>query len=355
MMNKRVVGLFIALTLSGCSSLHQSESVEKNELPTVNENKEVLVPENKVEKEENIFLKQSKNLKIKDDSVYYLNSINNGSIPLMDTPVTLIFIEEEGLKNVAKGFSGCNDYYFKYKISNNVFVLGEVVTTNFKCEKPEAKFENFLFKELGKNPNIRMNNEYVVIKGFDKELLWKKKNSISSPKSARKVITSSPKKEINDEFEGVEIMDDFKEEDIVHTKQKVRKEEVKRKYYNNHKGITVTKYNINDLHIYKKSLSRTENISIRNKAVVIKNKLGGESRIVNLNLENGDTIPLIEYKINRKDTLKKIILTTYPSGKNPKWVELIERLNQVASLNTRVKNIDHIYPHQKIYIPVFQN
>jgi len=348
MKNKKIMGLFFSVLLTGCSSLQTDVSNTDAQTKTAPVGQSVET-KNKM----GFVHTQSKNLKI-TDNVYFLNKINKGAIPLMDSPVTLIFIEEDGLKNVAKGYSGCNDYYFKYQVSNNIFVLGEIVTTNFKCGKQEARFENFLFKELNKNPKIKINDDYVVIKGYDTELLWKKKEK--DPKSARKVISSTPKN--TKEKELVAYVELSHKTPSHREPNKKSKTEKPKKYVNEHEGVLVTSENIKGLHIYKRSLSKAENAAIRKKAVVIRNKLKSrnrQTRIMNLNLKNGDTIPLIEYKVKRNDTLKKIIMTTYPVGTKLDWLALIGRLNQVASLNTKIKNIDSIYPHQKVYIPVFVN
>lgn len=368
-MNKKILGLFFSTFLIGCTAV-PNESLESKQPETNKQETKSVETVTKNKKKEMSGADQSQNLSIKGDNVFYLNKINDGAIPLMETPVTLIFIEEDGLKNVAKGFSGCNDYYFKYKISSNVLVLGEVVTTNFKCTKQEAKFENFLFRELNRNPDITISQEYVVIKGYKNKLLWEKERKKIDPKKARKVISSTKKNnEINNE-DVVIIEEDINvETNQIESSEKVmttkvvtpsksyskHKKQVTPKYVNVHRGVNVTNENIQNLERYKRDVSLNENKLVRADILKVKNRLGGDSKIMNLNLESGETLPLVEYTVKRKDTLKKIILTTYPEGYNPSWLELIDRLQIIGDLNTRIKDIDHIYPYQRIYIPAFKN
>lgn len=94
---------------------------------------------------------------------------------------------------------------------------------------------------------------------------------------------------------------------------------------------------------------------IRDTLVAIKLSLNDDSKIVKIKLSNGKHLPLIKYKVKKNDTLKKILLHTYPDGYQPTWNEVAKRIDTLVKINKNVIKMNYIYPGQTIYIPLFKD
>lgn len=94
---------------------------------------------------------------------------------------------------------------------------------------------------------------------------------------------------------------------------------------------------------------------IKEAALAIKMSLNDESKLVKVKLPNGKHLPLIKYVVKRDDTLKKILLHTYPQGYTPTWKEVSKRINTLVKINKNVIKMNYIYPGQVIYIPLFKD
>lgn len=94
---------------------------------------------------------------------------------------------------------------------------------------------------------------------------------------------------------------------------------------------------------------------IRDAAIAIKTSLNDDSKIVKVKLKNGKYLPLIKYKVKSNDTLKKILMNTYPKNYKPTWKELSSRIKTLVKINKNVIKMNYIYPGQTIYIPLFND
>jgi len=88
---------------------------------------------------------------------------------------------------------------------------------------------------------------------------------------------------------------------------------------------------------------------------VIKERLGEHAKIVKVRLKNGSILPLIKYKVQKNDTLKRILMKTYPYDYKPSWNEISSRIETLVSINKNVIKMNYIYPGQKIYVPIFKD
>lgn len=94
---------------------------------------------------------------------------------------------------------------------------------------------------------------------------------------------------------------------------------------------------------------------IKDAVIAVKQSLNDDSTIVKIKLPNGKHLPLIKYKVKNNDTLKKILLHTYPEGYKPTWNEVSKRIDNLVSINKNIIKMNHIYPGQTIYIPLFKD
>ena len=373
MINTKLCNLSLVLGLilmTGCSTTIE-KTYKTSVKPDVSYNAPTSVKED--------YKLKSRFLSIKDDSVYNLKEINEKgiSIPLIENPVTLIFIEKEGLTNIAKGFTGCNDYYLKYQISSDILVIGEIVTTNFKCGENDAKFENYLFKELSKNPKIKINKEYILINNKETKMLWENEiNKINENEQTvllepvvledtsnaleveELMIVENPNNEIKTQEEMLaDVFADNKKKTsfkgTISLNEKYDDNDYAIELKSKSKKININSLNLNKIYYYTKD--KSANKALRKKALLIRDTLGENTKIINIGLNNGITIPLIEYTIKKSDTLKAIIEPTYPMDAELNWVSLLNRISVMLKLNKDIKNMDSIYPNHKVYMPIFKN
>lgn len=94
---------------------------------------------------------------------------------------------------------------------------------------------------------------------------------------------------------------------------------------------------------------------IRDAALAIKMSLNDDSKIVKVKLKNGKYLPLIKYKVKKNDTLKKILMNTYPKNYKPTWNEISARIKTLVKINKNVIKMNYIYPGQTIYIPLYKD
>ncbi|MBM24159.1 MAG: hypothetical protein CL760_00225 [Chloroflexi bacterium] len=94
---------------------------------------------------------------------------------------------------------------------------------------------------------------------------------------------------------------------------------------------------------------------IREAALAIKMSLNDDSKIVKVKLKNGKFLPLIKYKVKKNDTLKKILMNTYPKNYKPTWSEISARIKTLVKINKNVIKMNYIYPGQTIYIPLYKD
>lgn len=94
---------------------------------------------------------------------------------------------------------------------------------------------------------------------------------------------------------------------------------------------------------------------IQDTAEIIKERLGGETKIVKIKLKDGTFLPLIKYKVKKEDTLKKILINTYPTEYKPSWKNISDRINTLVSINKSIIKMNYIYPNQEIFIPIFND
>jgi hypothetical protein len=94
---------------------------------------------------------------------------------------------------------------------------------------------------------------------------------------------------------------------------------------------------------------------IRDAALAIKMSLNDDSKIVKVKLKNGKFLPLIKYKVKKNDTLKKILMNTYPKNYKPTWNEISARIKTLVKINKNVIKMNYIYPGQTIYIPLYKD
>lgn len=94
---------------------------------------------------------------------------------------------------------------------------------------------------------------------------------------------------------------------------------------------------------------------IQDTAEIIKKRLGGETKIVKIKLKDGTFLPLIKYKVKKEDTLKKILINTYPTEYKPSWKNISDRINTLVSINKSIIKMNYIYPNQEIFIPIFND
>lgn len=87
----------------------------------------------------------------------------------------------------------------------------------------------------------------------------------------------------------------------------------------------------------------------------IKESLNDDSKVVKIRLSNGKMLPLIKYKVRKNDTLKNILLHTYPKHYSPTWKEASYRIETLLKINKNVIKMNYIYPTQTIYIPLFKD
>ena len=86
---------------------------------------------------------------------------------------------------------------------------------------------------------------------------------------------------------------------------------------------------------------------------IIKERLGEDAKIVKVKLKNGSVLPLIKYKVQKNDTLKKILMKTYPYDYKPSWNKISKRIETLVKINKNVIKMNYIYPGQEIYVPIF--
>lgn len=94
---------------------------------------------------------------------------------------------------------------------------------------------------------------------------------------------------------------------------------------------------------------------IKETADIITSRLGSDSKVVKVKLSNGQMLPLIKYKIQKDDTLKKILLKTYPKNYKPSWSKISNRIKTLVKINKSIIKMNYIYPDQIIYIPLFKD
>lgn len=94
---------------------------------------------------------------------------------------------------------------------------------------------------------------------------------------------------------------------------------------------------------------------IRDAALAVKMSLNDDSKIVKVKLKNGKFLPLIKYKVKKNDTLKKILMNTYPKNYKPTWNEISARIKTLVKINKNVIKMNYIYPGQTIYIPLYKD
>lgn len=94
---------------------------------------------------------------------------------------------------------------------------------------------------------------------------------------------------------------------------------------------------------------------IRDAALAIKLSLNDDSKIVKVKLKNGKYLPLIKYKVKQNDTLKRILMNTYPKNYKPTWNEISKRIKTLVKINKNVIKMNYIYPGQTIYIPLYND
>lgn len=131
------------------------------------------------------------------------------------------------------------------------------------------------------------------------------------------------------------------------------------------KDIELRKNLIEDLYVDIKNtknlytLEFDENGDIKEEisktATAIIARLGEDTKVVKVKLSNGKMLPLIKYKVKKDDTLKKILLNTYPEKYNPTWNEVSQRIDTLVKINKNIIKMNYIYPNQKIYIPLFKD
>lgn len=88
---------------------------------------------------------------------------------------------------------------------------------------------------------------------------------------------------------------------------------------------------------------------------IIKERLGKDAKIVKVKLKNGSVLPLIKYKVQKNDTLKKILMKTYPYDYKPSWNKISKRIETLVKINKNVIKMNYIYPGQEIYVPIFKD
>lgn len=94
---------------------------------------------------------------------------------------------------------------------------------------------------------------------------------------------------------------------------------------------------------------------IKSTAEIITERLGDSAQMVKVKLKSGKHLPLIKYKIKKNDTLKKILLKTYPHDYKPSWKEISDRIDTLVRINKNVIKMNYIYPGQEIYVPIFKD
>lgn len=110
-----------------------------------------------------------------------------------------------------------------------------------------------------------------------------------------------------------------------------------------------------DLFLLDTDSNGTIKQEVKDAALIVKLALNNNAKIVKVKLANGQHLPLIKYKIQKNDTLKNILLHTYPAGYKPTWNEVSSRIDTLVKINKSVIKMNYIYPGQVIYIPLFNN
>ena len=94
---------------------------------------------------------------------------------------------------------------------------------------------------------------------------------------------------------------------------------------------------------------------IREASDVILSRMGEGSKLVKVKLSNDKYIPLIKYTVKKGDTLKKLLMRTYPFDYKPIWLQISERIETLVKINKTIIKMNYIYPGQIIYIPIFND
>ena len=94
---------------------------------------------------------------------------------------------------------------------------------------------------------------------------------------------------------------------------------------------------------------------IKSASNIIQERLGSNAKSVKVRLKDGSILPLIKYEVKKNDTLKKILLKTYPSYYKPSWSEISKRINTLVNINKNIIKMNFIYPTQEIYVPIFKD
>ncbi len=138
-----------------------------------------------------------------------------------------------------------------------------------------------------------------------------------------------------------------------------QKEIEKAKILEYQKQLADIKNNLKEVHekISTEKERDLDNIAITKNAnfeivshIPLLNKEGAKE--VKFNLKNGKVLNLIEYKIQKNDTLSDIVSKTF-IGKAT-WVQIEERLNVVVKMNKNIKDMNKVKEGEKIYIPYFK-